>query len=137
MVIEHAERFGLSALHQLRGRVGRGVEQSYNFLLYSPELTEEGKKRIMVMKENNDGFIISEEDLKLRGPGELTGVRQSGFLRLRIADLTFNLDVMLTARDDVRELLRRDPGFLQADNRNLRELFVKTPPFTDDLLSSG
>ncbi|MDA3812455.1 MAG: ATP-dependent DNA helicase RecG [Spirochaetaceae bacterium] len=137
MVIEHAERFGLSALHQLRGRVGRGEEQSYNFLLYSPELTEEGKKRIMVMKENSDGFIISEEDLKLRGPGELTGVRQSGFLRLRIADLTFNLDIMMTARDDVRELLHRDPGFLEADNRNLRELFSKTPPFTDDLLSSG
>jgi len=137
MVIEHAERFGLSALHQLRGRVGRGEEQSYNFLLYSPELTEEGKKRIMVMKENSDGFIISEEDLKLRGPGELTGVRQSGFLRLRIADLTHNLDVMLQARDDVRELLADDRGFLKPENRNLRELFSKTPPFTDDLLSSG
>ncbi len=137
MVIEHAERFGLSALHQLRGRVGRGTEQSYNFLLYSPELTEEGKKRIMVMKESSDGFVISEEDLKLRGPGELTGVRQSGFLRLRIADLSHNLDVMLQARDDVRELLGTDPGFLQPENRNLRELFSKTPPFSDDLLASG
>jgi ATP-dependent DNA helicase RecG len=137
MVIEHAERFGLSALHQLRGRVGRGEDQSYNFLLYSPDLTEEGKKRIMVMKENSDGFIISEEDLKLRGPGELTGVRQSGFLRLRIADLSHNLDVMLQARDEVRELLNEDPGFLNPENRNLRELFSKVPPFTDDLLASG
>jgi len=137
MVIEHAERFGLSALHQLRGRVGRGEEQSYNFLLYSPELTEEGKKRIMVMKENSDGFIISEEDLKLRGPGELTGVRQSGFLRLRIADLTHNLDVMLQARDDVRQLLTSDPGFLKPENKNLRELFGKAPPFNDELLASG
>ena len=137
MVVEHAERFGLSALHQLRGRVGRGKKQSYNFLLYSPELTEDGKKRIMVMKEYSDGFLISEEDLKLRGPGELTGVRQSGFLRLRIADLTHNLDVMLLARDDVREILSEDPGFLKEENRNLLDLFAKAPPFTDDLLASG
>lgn len=137
MVIEHAERFGLSALHQLRGRVGRGEEQSYNFLLYSPELTDEGKKRIMVMKENSDGFLISEEDLKLRGPGELTGVRQSGFLKLRIADLTHNLDIMIKARDDVRNLLKNDPGFLNPENECLRDLFSKAPPFTDDHLASG
>ena len=137
MVIEHAERFGLSALHQLRGRVGRGEEQSYAFLLYNPDLTEEGKKRIMAMKENTDGFIISEEDLKLRGPGELTGIRQSGFLRLKIADLTHNLDTMLKAREDVRFILKEDPGFLKNENKNLRDLFAKAPPFTDDLLASG
>jgi ATP-dependent DNA helicase RecG len=137
MVIEHAERFGLSALHQLRGRVGRGEHQSYNFLLYSPELTEEGKKRIMVMKENSDGFVISEEDLKLRGPGELTGVRQSGFLRLRIADFSRDGAVMIKAREDVKSLLKEDPGFLLAENRNLRDLFAKAPPFTDELLASG
>lgn len=137
MVIEHAERFGLSALHQLRGRVGRGEHQSYNFLLYSPDLTEEGKKRIMVMKENSDGFVISEEDLKLRGPGELTGVRQSGFLKLRIADFVRDGALMIKARDDVKKLLKDDPGFLKPENRNLRDLFSKTPPFTDELLASG
>ncbi|MBB6480599.1 ATP-dependent DNA helicase RecG [Spirochaeta isovalerica] len=137
MVIEHAERFGLSALHQLRGRVGRGEHQSYNFLLYSPELTEEGKKRIMVMKENSDGFVISEEDLKLRGPGELTGVRQSGYLKLRIADFSRDADVLVRARDDVKELLKNDPGFLKPENRNLREMFAKAPPYSDDLLASG
>jgi len=137
MVVEHAERFGLSALHQLRGRVGRGEHQSYNFLLYSPELTEEGKKRIMVMKENSDGFVISEEDLKLRGPGELTGVRQSGYLKLRIADFGRDASILLKARNDVKELLKEDPGFLKPENRNLRNLFAKAPPYTDELLASG
>ncbi|MEW5816363.1 MAG: ATP-dependent DNA helicase RecG, partial [Spirochaetota bacterium] len=82
MVIEHAERFGLSALHQLRGRIGRGEHQSYAFLVYGTSLTEEAKQRLKVMKESNDGFYIANEDLKIRGPGEIIGTRQSGFFNL-------------------------------------------------------
>jgi ATP-dependent DNA helicase RecG len=86
MVIEHAERFGLSALHQLRGRVGRGQDQAYCFLVYSDELTEDGKARLKVMLENSDGFVIAEDDLKLRGPGQIAGTEQSGYLNLGIAN---------------------------------------------------
>jgi len=87
IIIEHAERFGLSALHQLRGRVGRGEALSYAFLIYSEKLTEDGIKRLKVIMETTDGFKIAEEDLKIRGPGEILGVKQSGFLRFRIADI--------------------------------------------------
>ena len=86
MIIEHAERFGLSALHQLRGRVGRGSSQSYAFLIFSRELTETGTARLKIMKESTDGFYIAEEDLKIRGPGNLSGFEQSGFLPFAIAD---------------------------------------------------
>ena len=82
MVVEHAERFGLSSLHQLRGRVGRGSDQSFAFLVYSRDLSEDGKKRLKVMKQSNDGFFIAEQDLIIRGPGELAGEKQSGFLKL-------------------------------------------------------
>ena len=87
MVIEHAERFGLSTLHQLRGRVGRGADQSYAFLVYGTKLTPEGVERLKIMMETTDGFAIAERDMRLRGPGELLGVRQSGFLNFRVADL--------------------------------------------------
>ena len=87
MVVEHAERFGLSTLHQLRGRVGRGADQSYAFLVYGKKLTPEGVERLKIMMETTDGFPIAESDMRLRGPGELLGVRQSGFLNFRVADL--------------------------------------------------
>lgn len=137
IVIEQAERFGLSALHQLRGRVGRGEHQSYCFLVYSNLLTEEGKQRLMTMKENTDGFIIAEEDLKLRGPGDIVGVKQSGFLKLSIADLTRDLKVLMMAREDAFELLKKDPGFLEPDHEMLRELYSEHPPFNDALMSFG
>ncbi|HZK19589.1 MAG TPA: ATP-dependent DNA helicase RecG, partial [Treponemataceae bacterium] len=86
MVIEQAERFGLAALHQLRGRIGRGVSQSFCFLIYAKKLTEIGTSRLQIMRENNDGFLIAEKDLQLRGPGEVTGIQQSGYLTLGIAD---------------------------------------------------
>ena len=86
MVVEHAERFGLAALHQLRGRVGRGSEQSYCFLVYSSEVTEEAKSRLKAMLGTSDGFVLAEEDLRIRGPGEIAGTAQSGYLRLSIAD---------------------------------------------------
>ena len=116
MVVEHAERFGLSTLHQLRGRVGRGAEQSYAFLVYGKKLTAEGIQRLKIMKETTDGFHIAEEDMRLRGPGELLGVRQSGFLNFRVADLLVHAQLLLHARADAGEVLKEDPGFLQPEN---------------------
>jgi ATP-dependent DNA helicase RecG len=132
MVIEHAERFGLSALHQLRGRVGRRDLPSYCFLLFPQELSQEAKSRIKVMKETNDGFQIAEEDLKLRGPGELTGNRQSGFLKLRVADLSRDRDILLKVRDRVRGLLadqKPNPA-----KEVFQELFRVCPPYDQDLV---
>lgn len=100
MVIEHAERFGLAALHQLRGRVGRGSEQSSCFLIYSATLSELGKSRLKVMHESTDGFFIAEEDLRLRGPGEVTGIQQSGYLTLGLADPVRDRDLLEIARKE-------------------------------------
>ncbi|MDF1567430.1 MAG: ATP-dependent DNA helicase RecG, partial [Spirochaetaceae bacterium] len=109
MVIEHAERFGLSALHQLRGRVGRGADQSYCFLVYAEPLSDDGKRRMMVMKETHDGFALAEEDLRMRGPGDMAGRRQSGFLKLTIADPVHDLNVLLEARREAQQLMKSDP----------------------------
>ena len=103
MVIEHAERFGLTALHQLRGRIGRSEYQSYAFLVFSKDLTDEAKSRLRVIKENNDGFKIAEEDLKLRGHGDITGIRQSGFAEFKIADIIEDKDILEKARKDAIE----------------------------------
>jgi ATP-dependent DNA helicase RecG len=130
MIIEHAERFGLSALHQLRGRVGRGIDQSFCFLVYSDELTEDGKKRLMVMLENHDGFIIAEEDLKIRGPGQITGIEQSGYLNLGIADPIRDADTLVRARADAFSILETDPAFLQPEHRMIDEVLRKAPPFS-------
>jgi ATP-dependent DNA helicase RecG len=116
VVIEHAERFGLSTLHQLRGRVGRGAEQSYAFLVYGAKLTPEGIERLKIMKETTDGFAIAERDMRLRGPGALLGIRQSGFLRFRVADLLVHGTLLFEARDDAKSLLIDDPGFLAPAN---------------------
>jgi ATP-dependent DNA helicase RecG len=116
MVVEHAERFGLSTLHQLRGRVGRGLDQSYAFLVYGQKLTPEGIQRLKIMMETTDGFRIAESDMRLRGPGELLGVRQSGFLNFRVADLFLHGPLLFKARDDARRLLDDDPGFLKPRN---------------------
>lgn len=105
MVIENAERFGLSQLHQLRGRVGRGNKESACFLFGEPK-TEEGKKRLRILTKTNDGFLIAEEDLKLRGPGELLGVRQSGEPFFRVADLNQDLPILLEARKAALEALQ-------------------------------
>lgn len=123
MVIEHAERFGLAALHQLRGRVGRSALQSYCFLVFrSQDLTEEGKARMKVMKASTDGFYIAEQDLLIRGPGEITGSKQSGFLRLRYASLTSDIDLIEEAKAEAEEILRRDRGLISAENYMLRKL---------------
>ena len=108
MVIENAERFGLSQLHQLRGRVGRGGKESECFLFGEPK-TEEGKRRLRVLTKTNDGFVIAEEDLRLRGPGELLGVRQSGEPYFRMADLDRDMPLLLAARQAALEVLKEDP----------------------------
>ncbi|MCL2793274.1 MAG: ATP-dependent DNA helicase RecG [Spirochaetaceae bacterium] len=106
MVIDHAERFGLTALHQLRGRIGRREDQSYTFLVFSRELTDEAKSRLRVIKENSDGFKIAEEDLKLRGHGDITGIRQSGFAEFKIANIIEDKDILEKARKDAIEYFR-------------------------------
>ena len=109
MVIEHAERFGLAQLHQLRRRVGRGDQPSSCVLLYKDPLGETAKRRLSVMRETEDGFLISEEDLKLRGEGELLGTRQSGTPGFQVARIDVHADLLETARDDARLILSRDP----------------------------
>ncbi len=107
MVIEHAERFGLAALHQLRGRVGRSNLQSHCFLIYSKNLSESGKERLKALYESNDGFYIAEQDLKLRGPGEVLGIQQSGYLSLSIADPIRDAKIMQIARTEAFNQLRK------------------------------
>jgi ATP-dependent DNA helicase RecG len=130
MVVEHAERFGLSALHQLRGRVGRGPDQAYCFLVYSDTLTEEGKIRLKVMLEHSDGFVIAEEDLKLRGPGQIAGIEQSGYLNLGIADPVRDVAELARARDDAFAILENDPGLLLPEHRRIAGVLEKAPPFS-------
>ncbi len=122
MVIEHAERFGLAQLHQLRGRIGRGTADSTCLLVYAPPLTEAARARLAIMRETEDGFRIAEEDLKLRGAGELLGVRQSGQPAFRVADLAHHGDLLAAARDDARLILERDPGLETARGKALRTL---------------
>jgi ATP-dependent DNA helicase RecG len=122
MVIEHAERFGLAQLHQLRGRIGRGTAASTCLLVYAPPLTEAARARLAIMRETEDGFRIAEEDLKLRGAGELLGVRQSGQPAFRVADLAHHGDLLAAARDDARLILERDPGLETARGKALRTL---------------
>jgi ATP-dependent DNA helicase RecG len=129
MVVEHAERFGLSALHQLRGRVGRGPEQSYCFLVYSDELTADGKTRLKVMLEHSNGFIIAEEDLKLRGPGQIAGIEQSGYLLLGIADPVRDAAELENARRDAFSLLERDSGLLSPEYRLIAQVLERAHPF--------
>jgi ATP-dependent DNA helicase RecG len=122
MIIEHAERFGLAQLHQLRGRIGRGDKASTCVLLYAEPLGETAKARLSIMRETEDGFRIAEEDLRLRGAGELLGTRQSGLPEFRLADLAVHGELLQTARDDARLLLERDPDLASERGRNLRTL---------------
>jgi len=111
MIIESAERFGLSQLHQLRGRVGRGAEQSYCVLMTGSKLSADSKTRMGTMVRTNDGFEISEADLKMRGPGDIMGTQQSGLLDLKLADLAKDGQIVTLAREKARELLDKDPLF--------------------------
>ncbi len=108
MVIEQAERFGLAQLHQLRGRVGRGAAKSFCFLLYATGLSQTAKERLIVMRDTEDGFVIAEKDLELRGGGEILGTRQSGLPTFKLADLTAHGELLQTARDDTKLILSKD-----------------------------
>jgi ATP-dependent DNA helicase RecG len=148
MVVEHAERFGLAALHQLRGRVGRGDAQSYSFLIYSdqevppeyagtaPELLSEEERsregrRLMVMLENTDGFVIAEKDLLFRGPGQITGIQQSGYLSLVIADPLRDLAELEQARNDAFAIIESDPDLSKPEHQSISEVLKRAPPFGD------
>ena len=122
MVIENAERFGLSQLHQLRGRVGRGASQSFCILMSKHQLAKETKHRLMVMTETNDGFVVAEEDMKLRGPGDMEGTQQSGIaFDLHIANLAKDGQIVQLARDDAREIIDADPSLEKPEHRLLGE----------------
>ncbi|MGJ0533807.1 ATP-dependent DNA helicase RecG [Methylocystis sp.] len=122
MVIEHAERFGLAQLHQLRGRVGRGSGKSSCLLLYKGPLSEAAKARLMIIRQTEDGFRIAEEDLRLRGEGEILGVRQAGLPSFRLADLSAHARLLAMARDDAELILRRDPELASDRGQALRAL---------------
>ncbi|HLN52207.1 MAG TPA: ATP-dependent DNA helicase RecG [Lentimicrobium sp.] len=119
MVIENAERFGLSQLHQLRGRVGRGGSQSFCVLLSSYKLTGEGRKRLETMVETNDGFEIAEVDLRLRGPGDIQGTQQSGLIGLRIADIVRDEEILKKARKAAIDIINKDPELIQPENQKM------------------
>lgn len=125
MIIESAERFGLSQLHQLRGRVGRGAEQSYCILMTSHKLSDDSKVRMETMVRTNDGFEIAEVDLKLRGPGDLMGKQQSGVLNLQIADLVRDKDILQVARHEAIKLLKADAPMEKPEHKRLREVFIE------------
>ncbi len=122
MVIEHAERFGLAQLHQLRGRVGRGAAQSYCFLLYHSPLGKTARERLDIMRKSEDGFLIAEKDLELRGGGEILGTKQSGLPQFRLADPEIHGDLLAAARDDARLILDRDPDLKSPRGEALRIL---------------
>jgi ATP-dependent DNA helicase RecG len=125
MVIESAERFGLSQLHQLRGRVGRGADQSYCILLSSYKLSEEAKTRLKTMTATSDGFKIAEVDLKLRGPGNIMGTQQSGVLNLKIADVVKDTSILVIARNTAIDLLQEDPNLSKKENILINKAFAK------------
>ena len=125
MIIESAERFGLSQLHQLRGRVGRGAEQSYCILLTSDKLSKESRTRIKTMTETNDGFKISEVDMQLRGPGDILGTQQSGVVDFKKLDLVADGNIIKTAKSAVEHLIKNDPHLQNPDNFSLRNYYVK------------
>lgn len=125
MIIESAERFGLSQLHQLRGRVGRGADQSYCILMTSHKLSPDAKTRLETMVRTNDGFEIAEVDLKLRGPGDIMGTQQSGVLNLKIADIVKDNDILQTARHYAIKILKEDPSLSNPSNTVVSEAYAQ------------
>ncbi len=132
IIIEHADIFGLSALHQLRGRVGRSQLQSFCFLVFDNNISELGKERLKVMRETNDGFIIAEKDLVLRGPGDILGTKQSGFIRLHFASLVNDLEMIKIAREYCDKILKEDSSFINLDNRVIERVLKEANPFLEE-----
>lgn len=125
MIVESSERFGLSQLHQLRGRVGRGGEQSYCILMTGHKLSADAKTRLQTMVGTNDGFEIAEVDLNLRGPGDLMGTQQSGILNLKIADIVKDSLILKTARDYAKKLLTEDSELKLEKNKMIRYTYAQ------------
>jgi ATP-dependent DNA helicase RecG len=125
MVIENTERFGLSQLHQLRGRVGRGAEQSFCILMTGYKLSAEGKERIKTMCETTDGFKIAETDLRLRGPGNIEGKQQSGMLNLKLADLSKDGNILQAARTEAGQILESDQLLQRPEHLALRKIMLQ------------
>ncbi len=123
MLIEHAERFGLAQLHQLRGRVGRGQLNSFCLLVAYPPLTDDGKLRVKAMMDSCDGFKIAEQDLQIRGPGDFMGTRQSGMPSLVFADLVRDIKIIETTRKEAFNLIDRDPKLEDPEHQNLKQAF--------------
>jgi ATP-dependent DNA helicase RecG len=124
-VIEHADRFGLAQLHQLRGRVGRGAQQSYCILMSDFKLTADGRKRMETMVRSTDGFEIAEVDLQLRGPGETQGTRQSGQIEFKLGNLLTDEKMIRHCRQLAITLLEKDPQLQSAEHEGLRRQLVK------------
>jgi len=125
MIVESAERFGLSQLHQLRGRVGRGAEQSYCILMTSYKLSNDSKTRLETMVRTNDGFEIAEVDLRLRGPGDIMGTQQSGVLNLKIADIIKDNDILQHARYHAKKILTKDPSLVNPENKAILHTYTE------------
>ena len=121
MVIENAERFGLSQLHQLRGRVGRGADQSYCVLMTNYNLSSDTRKRVETMVRTTNGFEIAEVDLELRGPGDISGTRQSGAIDLMIADISKDAEILKVARETAIEILKEDPDLEKEEHQVIRK----------------
>lgn len=137
MVIEHAERFGLSQLHQLRGRVGRGAQQSYCYLFAAKKTGETTTQRLEVLEETNDGFKIAEADLEIRGPGEFLGTRQAGGLPFKLANLVRDQEWLIKARDDAYRLIKEDPELKLPDHNPLRRFYEREGNLQFDRLKTS
>ncbi|HNB10787.1 MAG TPA: helicase-related protein, partial [bacterium] len=138
MVIEHAERFGLTQMHQLRGRVGRGADQSYCILMVGKHhLMEETEQRLRIMEETTDGFKIAEEDLRLRGPGEFFGTKQSGMPELRLANIVEDRELMALAKEAAFTIVNLDPQLRSATHKTVRKKFLEAYRDRMDLSQIG
>jgi ATP-dependent DNA helicase RecG len=126
MVIEHAERFGLAQLHQLRGRVGRGQHQGYCILLLGPQTSQESWDRVKFLETSTDGFKISEFDLELRGPGEFLGKKQAGMMSFRLANLLRDKELLVKAREQAFKLIQSDPKLTRDEHLALRQELTRT-----------
>ena len=125
MVIESSEKFGLSQLHQLRGRVGRGSENSYCILMTSNKLSSDARKRIKTMTSTNDGFKVAEVDMEIRGPGNLLGTQQSGLLNLKIANIITDKEILESARHDAEKIISNDQKLIKIENKLIKEGYNK------------
>ena len=133
MLVEHAERFGLTQLHQLRGRVGRGSEKSY-CILVKRNHSNLSRTRLAIMEKTNDGCLVADEDLKLRGPGEVCGQKQSGFFQYKIADIVKDGEIIREARELAFELVKVDPTLGKSLNKNELITVIKNCPLKKNLM---